>query len=289
LKNEKYFIEIPDFNGAIKIVETSFKNLDDVFSLKRADSAIFHNYLNSIEKVFHQIEENKMCIGACLLEGVVLGAGGMKFVDPLFQKILIEESQKRGIPVILDEVFTGFCRLGKRSAAELLNVRPDIACYAKLLTGGLLPMSVTLATEAIFNEFLGDDLTSALLHGHSYTATPIGCQVALEAIDELEQIILERSKSNEIFECWNRDLVNQLSNLSSVERVFSLGTLFVLELKDEKSGYNSSKSKEIIHQLRLFQIEARPLGNVIYLMAGFHTKDIILDSILNKLISTLYN
>ena len=83
----------------------------------------------------------------------------------------------RAIPVIADEVFTGLWRLGHPSAMSLLHSQPDIACYAKLLTGGTVPLSATLASAAVFEAFRGDTAAQALLHGHSYTAHPIGCQV----------------------------------------------------------------------------------------------------------------
>ena len=85
--------------------------------------------------------------------------------------------QDRGIPTIADEVFSGLWRLGAASAMQLLGETPDVACYAKLLTAGMVPMSVTLASEAVFDAFRGDSKAQALLHGHSYTAHPIGCQV----------------------------------------------------------------------------------------------------------------
>lgn len=85
--------------------------------------------------------------------------------------------KERRIPVIADEVFTGLWRLGQVSAMSMLGREPDIACFAKLLTGGTVPMSVTLASEDVFNAFDGDSKAEALLHGHSYTAHPIGCQV----------------------------------------------------------------------------------------------------------------
>jgi dethiobiotin synthetase/adenosylmethionine--8-amino-7-oxononanoate aminotransferase len=91
----------------------------------------------------------------------------------------VQVCRERRIPVIADEVFTGLWRLGRISAMSMLDRKPDIACYAKLLTGGTVPMSVTLASEAVFDAFDGDTKASALLHGHSYTAHPIGCQVCI--------------------------------------------------------------------------------------------------------------
>lgn len=105
------------------------------------------------------------------------GAGGMNFVDPLFQTLLAAACRARGIPVIADEVFSGLWRLGHASASAALGMQPDIACYAKLLTAGTVPLSATLASEAVFKAFEGDTKAEALLHGHSYTAHPAGCQV----------------------------------------------------------------------------------------------------------------
>lgn len=116
-------------------------------------------------------------LAACLIEPVMQGAGGMNFIDPLFQKLLVAACRSRGIPVIADEVFSGLWRLGHPSACGALGVAPDIACYAKLLTAGVVPLSVTLASDAVFAAFEGDSKAEALLHGHSYTAHPAGCQV----------------------------------------------------------------------------------------------------------------
>lgn len=91
----------------------------------------------------------------------------------------------RNIPVIFDEVMTGLYRLGALSAAQLLRQAPDIACYAKILTAGAVPMAATLTTAAVFGAFSGPSKLQALLHGHSYTAYPIGCAAAVTALDIL--------------------------------------------------------------------------------------------------------
>ncbi|MES2616126.1 MAG: aminotransferase class III-fold pyridoxal phosphate-dependent enzyme [Bdellovibrionota bacterium] len=268
MKNKKYIVLTQ--SGEI---ETNFENKSQIFSfLDRQNSELYSYYTNYIEEQFHFIETNKLNVGACLLEGVVMAAGGMQFIDPLFQKILVEQCQKRKIPVILDEVFTGFWRLGKISAAQMLNIKPDIACYGKILTGGLIPMAVTLAKEEIFNEFLHDSLAYALLHGHSYTATPVGCNVSLAAMEEITKSLYFNHTKNELNEIWSEEIVEKISVLPNVERVFNLGSLLALELKDENSDYASVKSKNIIIALKANHIYARPLGNVIYILAGYNTK-----------------
>ncbi|RVW29811.1 Bifunctional dethiobiotin synthetase/7,8-diamino-pelargonic acid aminotransferase, mitochondrial [Vitis vinifera] len=115
-------------------------------------------------------------------ELIVHGSGGMHMIDPLFQRVLVNECRSRKIPVIFDEVFTGFWRLGAESASELLCCQPDIACFAKLMTGGIIPLAATLATDAVFNAFAGDSKLKALLHGHSYTAHAMGCTAAVKSI-----------------------------------------------------------------------------------------------------------
>ncbi|KAJ1639754.1 pyridoxal phosphate-dependent transferase [Pavlovales sp. CCMP2436] len=120
---------------------------------------------------------------ALVIEPVVQGAGGMILVDPLYQRVLCEEARSRGLPLVFDEVFVGLYRLGVPSTSTLLGIRPDIACYAKLLTGGTVPLAVTLATEAVFDAFRGLSKPEALLHGHSYSAHAIGCSVASAALD----------------------------------------------------------------------------------------------------------
>eukprot|EP00741_Cyanophora_paradoxa_P023690 tig00021612_g22884.t1 len=148
----------------------------------------------SILQVYHQLIDDSldkavkegMQPAALVIEPVLQGAGGMLFVDPSFHKMLAQICRRRGIPVIFDEVFVGFWRLGVESAGrDLLGFNPDISCHAKLLTGGSVPLAVTLTTEEVFSTFLGDK-ANALLHGHSYTANPAGCAAALHSLEFYE-------------------------------------------------------------------------------------------------------
>jgi bifunctional dethiobiotin synthetase / adenosylmethionine---8-amino-7-oxononanoate aminotransferase len=163
--------------------------------------------------------------GALVMEPLIMGAGGMIFVDPLFQHTLIstiranphlinpdftspstsssvDPTDWSGLPVIADEVFTGLYRLGRASSSSFLSptspdsstpslpasIAPDITVHAKLLTAGLLPLAVTSASTSIFNTFLSPSKPDALLHGHSYTAHPIGCSVANHALREMGRL-----------------------------------------------------------------------------------------------------
>ncbi|CAG8462727.1 3429_t:CDS:10 [Acaulospora colombiana] len=298
LKNNIYNLIIPFANQ-----EFRYPSLNSLFSPSRPNndlvSLIYKKYIKDVITT----NVNEGCkFGALLIEPILMGSGGMILVDPLFQRVLIEfvrewnnwtepekikkgeisrignvngnqgnEKEWSGLPVIYDEVFTGFWRLGKLSGADILDVTPDIAAYAKLLTGGLLPLATTLTTTSIFNNFLGTTKVDSLLHGHSYTAHPIGCMVANKANWEDEG-------GNGVWSMWNKEMVEKISCLPNVKGVFALGTILSVELEDiGGGGYASEVSSTVIKQLSDYStvisnndilISSRPLGNVIYLMTS---------------------
>ncbi|KAM3240977.1 hypothetical protein ACQJBY_054174 [Aegilops geniculata] len=253
-----------------------FPSLADVFCKSRDSSAAADLYSTYISQQLseYSVSSNTEHIAALIIEPVIQGAGGMHMIDPLFQRVLVHECRDRKIPVIFDEVFTGFWRLGVESASELLGCLPDVACYAKLMTGGIVPLAATVTTEAVFEAFKSDSKLTALLHGHSYTAHAMGCSAAVKAIQWFRDpstnsnLDFDRMKLKEL---WDGTLVNQLSLLPNVKRVVSLGTLCAIELQAEGSdaGYASLYARSLIQQLREEDdIYVRPLGNVIYLMCG---------------------
>lgn len=287
MKNKKYFVSLPDEFNSDKLVELNISNLNEIFDKNRDNIILNKIYQNYIDRQMYVLEDSSFTVGALLLEPILQGAGGMKLIDPLFQRLLIQECKKRKIPVIFDEVFTGFWRLGKISAAHLMDEKPDIACYAKLLTGGLLPLSVTLTTEECFESFLGDSLSTALLHGHSYTAHPIGCLVAAEAIEETFNSSHFCSDNNCLEIPWDFELIEKFSELQNISKVFALGSVFVFELQDEHSDYTSTRSKVLVEKLKEENIDIRCLGNIVYLFAGFNTKKEYLQVILSKIYNNL--
>ncbi|KAF5456290.1 hypothetical protein F2P56_025788 [Juglans regia] len=223
------------------------------------------------------------------LENIVIqGAGGMHMVDPLFQRVLANECRLKRIPVIFDEVFTGFWRLGKETAAELLCCAPDIACFGKLMTGGVIPFATTLATNAVFTSFLADSKLMALLHGHSYSGHAMGCTAAAKSIKwfkDPQTNLNVNSEGTSLRELWDEELVGQISSHPAVQRVVALGTLFALELRAEGSnaGYASLFASSLVQILREDGVWTRPLGNVIYLMCGPCTSPEICSHLLVKL------
>lgn len=259
----------------------TFASMEDAFDLTRRSADVKETYRKYVASEIDAAEQRSgqdgidVLIGALLIEPVLIGAGGMVLVDPLFQRAVVEECRARKIPVIFDEVFSGWWRLGVQSGRDLLGVDPDIACYAKLLTGGVVPLAVTLASEEVFGTFFDDAKGEALLHGHSFTAHPIGCAAALTSLDmysifnkSSDEAAGGKGSATTTRIYWNADLVKQLSQLSQVARTFAIGTVVGIELETSSAGYASSEAQDLIKVLRKDEIYARALGNVVYMMCS---------------------
>ncbi|GAU21003.1 hypothetical protein TSUD_201520, partial [Trifolium subterraneum] len=122
------------------------------------------------------------------------------------------------------------------TAVDLIHCEPDIACYGKLMTGGMIPLAATIATDAVFDSFIGDSKLKALLHGHSYSAHAMGCMAAVKSIQWFKDPFSNPNITSEgrlLRELWDDKMVLKISSHSAVERVVVLGTLFALELKAE--------------------------------------------------------
>jgi len=150
-----------------------------------------------------------------------------------------------GLPVIFDEVFTGIYRLGHFNTSPLLGVWPDIVVNAKLLTGGLVPLCTTTASQDIFEAFLSDQKSDALLHGHSYTAHAVGCNVAVDSLKIMERMgndsswkafkedwAAGNSGKSLVWSMWSINFVNQVSQLETVDYVVTMGSVLAIALKD---------------------------------------------------------
>ncbi|KAJ0031304.1 hypothetical protein Pint_14193 [Pistacia integerrima] len=290
--NSIWNLSLPEWLHAetVELENMTFSSRDDIFNKHRDKSDLAGIYSSDIS---HKLSQNPGLkgfdhIGALIIEPVIHAAGGMHMVDPLFQRVLVNECRNHKIPVIFDEVCCGFWRLGVETTTNLLGCVPDIACFAKLLTGGVIPLAVTLASKDVFDSFVGDSKLKALLHGHSYSAHAMGCAAAAKAIKWFKDPQTNPNIISEgrlLRELWDPDLVQQISSHPAVRRVVTLGTIFALELEAEGSnaGYGSLYASSLIQKLRQDGVYMRPLGNVIYLMCGPCTSPEVCRQLLIKL------
>ena len=261
-------------------VHMRVKNIEHLFSQTRESGSLAELYTEVICEKLDLAKQENVFFGALLIEPIVQGAGGMIFVDPLFQKILVKEARARSIPIVFDEVFTGFWRLGAQSGAQLLGISPDIACYSKTLSGGVVPLAATLASSAVFDVFLSDKKVDALLHGHSFTAYPAGCAAAVTALEILQKKYGQ--KPDFVFNSlWNQAQVQEFSGTAGVRRAYVLGTLLVVELEDAAAGYESTAGAELTGLLAEAGLYVRPMGNVFYLLAQGFSRSEDLQKVLN--------
>src|SRR5680860_10973 len=137
-----------------------------------------------LERVLSRHEEE---VAALIVEPLVQGAAGMLVHPPDYLRAARELCDRFGVLMICDEVATGFGRTGTMFACEQEDVAPDLLCLAKGLTGGYLPLAATLATERIYEGFLGaPEDQRTFFHGHTYTGNPLACAAALASLDTFE-------------------------------------------------------------------------------------------------------
>ncbi|KIW17704.1 dethiobiotin synthase [Exophiala spinifera] len=330
----------PPTPGQEKTVQ-EFDSLAAIFDFdsRRSDAARYEEHIKAV--LTKLVKDQGKRFGALIMEPLLMGAGGMIFVDPLFQRTLIttirsnpdligvpvssspsetttpnQDTDWSGLPLVADEVFTGLYRLGRPSSSTFLSspspsssaptststaytsLAPDISVHAKLLTAGLLPLALTTASDSIFRTFLSSSKTDALLHGHSYTAHPIGCMVANKALAEYNARDTDgswghfkqawasgpsgstsASPSSPVYSFFPPSLLDTLSHHPRLAGCFALGTVLVLKLASlqEGSGYNSTATASL--QARLLTtldedgcgIHSRVLGDVIYFMTSLTT------------------
>lgn len=126
-------------------------------------------------------------IAGVITEPLVQGAGGMRFFSPETLRSIRAACDTRGLPLIVDEIMTGFGRLGTMFACEKAGIVPDIMTVSKALTGGTLPLAATIATGEMFGHFWRDEASAALMHGPTYMGNPAACAAANASLDLFEQ------------------------------------------------------------------------------------------------------
>ena len=219
------------------------------------------------------IAQNHGEVAAVIVEPLVQCAGGMRMYDPVYLKLLREACDRHGVHLIADEIAVGFGRTGTMFACEQAGIRPDYLCLSKGLTGGYLPLSTVLTTDAIYDAFY-DEYTklNAFLHSHSYTGNPLACAAANATLAIFrDEPVLERNR-----ETAARMLasVEHLRDHPHVAEVRQCGMILAIELMKDPATRTPWPWQER-RGLRIYKhaLERgaliRPLGTTVYFMPPY--------------------
>jgi len=225
-------------------------------------------------------------IAAVLVEPMLQGAGGMIMWPREFLDGVRQLCYRHGVLMIADEVLTGFGRTGRMFACEHASVTPDIICLSKALTAGYLPLAVTAVTNAVFDAFLSDDHSRTFFHGHSFTANPLACAVALASLDLFEEgDVLGRIAR---LERRMRDGLAPLRQLPNVGDLRVLGGVAAIELVSDKTtkdagGYLDQIGRRLYPAFLERGLLLRPLGNVLYFMPPYVITDAEVDWVMEQI------
>jgi adenosylmethionine---8-amino-7-oxononanoate aminotransferase len=207
---------------------------------------------------------------AVILEPLLQGAGGMALVRPAFLQALEQRVRQAGALLIADEVLMGFGRGGTLFASQRAGIQPDLIALSKGLTGGFLPMGVTLARERLYQGFVGEQLELTLYHGHSFTANPLGCAAALASLDLLEA----QPALHEGMEERHRPHLEILARHGTVRRPRLIGSIAAFDLAVEgPPGYLNPAGPALQRRLLAEGVFLRPLGQVVYLLPPLCIRD----------------
>jgi adenosylmethionine-8-amino-7-oxononanoate aminotransferase len=225
------------------------------------------------------LTREKQNIAAVLIEPLVQGAGGMKFHTPETLRRVADACRRHGVLLIADEIFVGFGRTGTLFACEQAGVTPDILCLGKGLTGGALSLAATLARPHVYEAFLSDDASRALMHGPTFMANPLACATANASLDlfesepRLEQVArIEALLLDGLAPCKKIPgvLDVRVKGAIGVVQCASLGDASVLRQNFAEQGF-----------------WIRPFGDIVYLTPAFTIREDQLAALTSSISSTL--
>ncbi len=206
-------------------------------------------------------------VAALILEPLILGAGGMLIYSADTLSAMKRVCERHGVLVIADEVMTGWGRTGTLFACEQAGIAPDILCLAKGLTGGSLPLAVTLCSAPIFEAHLSPDRTRTFFHSSSYTANPIACAAAVANLE-----VWEHEPVADRIAALSERQAEHLAPFQADARfkhVRQLGTITALDLDVADGGYLAGIWPKLYSHFLERGVLLRPLGNTIYVMPPY--------------------
>jgi adenosylmethionine-8-amino-7-oxononanoate aminotransferase len=228
----------------------------------------------SMEKA---ITEHSSSTAAVIVEPVCQGAAGMRIYPPEYISRLRKVCDENDVLLILDEIAVGFGRTGRMFASELAGIVPDMMCIGKGLTGGSLPMSAVVASEAVYDAFRSDSrMDRTFYHGHTFCGNPIAAAAACAAIDVYEK---DNILGNvEMLAQMLSEAFGKYRDIPGVHGSTALGCISALEISEERGG--AATALEIADAARRKGLFIRPLGPVLYLWPPLVTEKMEMEEML---------
>lgn len=255
------------------------------------------NSLNKMEELLKRYADE---IAGIVVEPLVQGAAGMIVHPHGFLKEVRELADKYKTLLIVDEVATGFGRTGKMFACEHEGVEPDLMCLAKGITGGYLPLAATLATDEVYESFLGEaGEHKTFYHGHTYTGNALGCAASLASLELFEENGIIESLGEKVGVI--KEALAGIKSLGYVGDVRQCGMMAGVELVRDKASPPSAdfaslnfESEDMVGAkvcaaMRAKGVMLRPLGDVVVLMPAVAIGVDLLKELLGVVRDTIEN
>jgi len=236
---------------------------DHLFEVARLPDPVDGDPLAALDRL---IGERGGELAGVIVEPLLLAAGGMRMYGEEVLRGIRERTRAAGIPLIADEVATGFGRTGPLFACDRAGVAPDLVCLSKGVTGGFMPLGVTVATAELFETFRSRDREMTFFHGHSFTGNPLACAAARASLELTVDPACARRR--DAIEAAHRDGLERVRSHRLVRRTRVLGTVAAFDL-DSGAGYLSPVGADLAAFARAEGVLLRPLGNVVYLLPPY--------------------
>ena len=282
---------VPEFFGKFKkqLFSTIQFSVPNKYRIPKGFTFLdYQNYC--LENIENKFSKNNN-IAAFVMESGAQVAGGVMIFPKGFQKKISQICKKYDVLFVLDEIATGFGRLGSMIQYEEQKSIPDIVAYGKMLTGGYLTMAATLTNKKIYDSYLGEfNDCKHLFHGHTYTGNPIAAAVANENLKMYKKnnLIKKIQKTSKIFE----KFYQEISEIDIVGDIRHKGMLMGIELVTNKKKKTPIHPKKSINKI-LFEegkkngIYLRTLGNIVMLVPPLAISEKDLDLLINRTIKTI--
>ncbi len=222
--------------------------------------------IRTADRFENLLKEKAGRISAIVVEPLVQCAAGFIMYHPIYLKRVRELCDRYHVHMIADEIAVGMGRTGSFLACDQANIRPDLLCLSKGITGGFLPLSLVMTTDVIYQAFYDDDITRGFLHSHSYTGNPLACCAALAVLElfERDKVIIRNRKLS-------RDITRALEPIRLLDKVKHFrnkGMIWAFDV-DMAPDAKEVFSRRFFQEALKHEVLMRPIGDTVYLMPPY--------------------